>query len=84
MMGGVAMGYTSQALLRHTWEKGEGVVELGSLLLEIQAPHFLSFVESSVFSLFVVFLFFGSVGDAIVHEWLIVIRIVVTRLPRGE
>lgn len=27
MMGGVAMGYTSQALLRHTWEKGEGVVE---------------------------------------------------------
>lgn len=27
MMGGVAMGYTSQALLKHTWEKGEGVVE---------------------------------------------------------
>lgn len=30
-MCGVVRGYTSQALLRHTWEKGEGVVELGGL-----------------------------------------------------
>lgn len=45
---------------------------------------FLSFAESSVFSLFAVFLFFGSVGDEIVHEWLTLIRIVVTRLLRGE
>lgn len=42
MMGGVAMGYTSQALLRHTWEKGEGVVESAAYCwwLEIQAPRF--------------------------------------------
>lgn len=40
MMGGVAMGYTSQALLRHTWEKGEGVVESAAYCWKSRHPIF--------------------------------------------